>query len=60
MTENIAAAKARTARPFTMTEGTDAVREFADQGAAYSRDIYEKTKAGPRRPTRSWGKRMRR
>ena len=52
MTENTAAAKAR--KPFTsgepgfdrpMTEGTEAVRELADQGAAYSRDMYQKTKA---------------
>ncbi len=55
MTENTAGAKTRTAKSFTsgvpgfdrpMTEGTEAVRELADQSAAYSRDMYEKTKAG--------------
>ena len=54
MTENTAAAKARTAKPFSsaasgldrpLRDGTEAVREFAQQGAAYSQDFYEKTKA---------------
>ena len=54
MTETTAAAKARTSKPFTsaasgldrpLRDGSEAVREFAQQGAAYSQDIYEKTKA---------------
>ena len=53
MTETTAGAKARTTRPhqrlppaLTGRCGTvRAVREFAQQGAAYSQDIYEKTKA---------------
>ena len=54
MTENSTAAKVRTAKPFTsggsnfdrpMTEGTEAVRELTQQGAAYSKDMYEKTNA---------------
>jgi len=54
MTENTTA-KARTAKPFTsssgssfdrpMADGAETVREFAQQGAAYSKDFYEKTKA---------------
>jgi len=53
MTENTTAAKARTEKPFSnqgraserpTAEGTEAVREFAQQGAAYSKDAYEKTK----------------
>jgi phasin len=53
MTETTAG-RARPAKPFPsagssfarpMTDGGDAVREFAQQGAAYSKDIYEKTKA---------------
>ena len=55
MTENTAGANAKAAKPFTsegssnfdrpMTEGTEAVREFAQQGAAYTKDMLEKTKA---------------
>jgi phasin len=54
MTENTAAAKARTAKSFTsaasgvdkqLRDGSEAVREFAQQGAAYSQDFFEKTKA---------------
>jgi phasin len=53
MTENTTAARAKTGKPFSsegsksdrpMTAGTEAVREFAQQGAAYSKDIYQKTK----------------
>jgi phasin len=55
MTENTAGAKAKTTKPFSsegssnfdrpMTQGTEAVREFAQQGAVYTKDIFEKTKA---------------
>jgi phasin len=54
MIENTAAARARTAKPFTSggssfdppaTAGAEAVRDFAQQGAAYSKDMFEKTKA---------------
>jgi phasin len=55
MNENTAGAKAKATNPFTsdgssnfdrpMTEGTEAVREFAQQGAAYTKDMLEKTKA---------------
>jgi phasin len=38
---NTAAAKTRTSR----IEGAEAVREFAQQGASYSKDMYETTKA---------------
>jgi hypothetical protein len=47
MPENNSAAKARTAKRYSnqrTTEGTEAVREFAQQGAAYTKDMYEKTK----------------
>jgi phasin len=54
MIENTAAARARTAKPLSgggssfdpsATPGAEAVRDFAQQGAAYSRDMFEKTKA---------------
>ena len=54
MTENRAAASAKTAKPFTgagssfdrpAADGTAAVREFAQQGAAYAKDMHEKTQA---------------
>jgi phasin len=54
MTEITAAARARTAKPFisaasgvdrSMRNGSEAVREFAQQGAAYSQDFFEQTKA---------------
>jgi phasin len=54
MIENTAAARARTAKPLSSggssfdppaTPGAEAVRDFAQQGAAYSKDMFEKTKA---------------
>jgi phasin len=55
MTENTAGTKAKTAKPSShegpsnfdrpMTEGTETVREFGQQSAAYTKDMYEKTKA---------------
>ena len=53
MTENTAATKAKTSKPFgsegfksdrPMTQGAEAVREIAQQGAAYTKDFYEKSK----------------
>jgi len=46
MPKNTSAAKARTAKPYYQpkTERTEAIREFAQQGAAYTMDMYEKTK----------------
>lgn len=54
MTGNTTAARAKTVKPFSsetstadrpMRDGTETVREFAQQGADYSKDMYEKTKA---------------
>jgi hypothetical protein len=43
MPENTSAAKA--AKPYSaQTEGAEAIREFAQQGASYTKDMYEKTK----------------
>jgi len=45
MPKNTSAAKARTAKPYYQpkTERTEAIREFAQQGEAYTMDMYEKT-----------------
>ena len=48
MPEKTAAARAGMAKPYSdrpKTEGAEAVREFAQQGANYTTDMYEKTKA---------------
>ena len=55
MVASTAGVKARTPKPLNndglsnfeqpMAEGTDAVRDFAKQGAAYSKDVYERAKA---------------
>lgn len=51
MTENTASARAKSfgsegsKSDRSTTEGTEAVREFAQQGAAYTKGMYEKTKA---------------
>ncbi len=50
MTENPAATKAKTTKPFASEgsarpmSGATAMREFAEQGAAYTKDAYEHTK----------------
>jgi phasin len=50
MTENNAAARARTAKSFSedanrqITQGTEAAQEIAQRGAAYTKDVYEKTR----------------
>jgi phasin len=46
---NATAAKTRTSKPYSdpsSIEGADAIRDFAQQGASYSKDMYETTKAG--------------
>jgi hypothetical protein len=55
MVASTAGVKARTPKPLNndglsnfeqpMAEGTEAVRDFAKQGAAYSKDVYERAKA---------------
>jgi phasin len=54
MTENTAAARAKTSNAIAsesptserpMTEGAESVRKLAHQGVAYTRDMYEKSKA---------------
>jgi phasin len=50
MIETTAAARARTAKPLSsfdpsVSAGAEAVRDFAQQGAAYSQDFFEKSKA---------------
>ena len=53
MPANTAPVKTKTGKPFIsegpkpdrpMTEGIETAKDFAQQGAAYSKDIYEKTK----------------